>query len=241
MVLSLTPEDNDFSPKPAYRFEHLKQQYYEAIESHGLIPLGIPATEQFENVEQYCRMIDGLMLIGGEDIHPTVYGEPLDKVSKPMMPRRDLFECRMICECVRLEIPILGICRGLQILNVAMGGKLYQDLSFMHGAVNHGQIGELDYSTRHRVEVVPGTKLHEILGADQIETNTGHHQGIRTLGAGLKISARAGDGVVEAIEGDGYVLAVQWHPESWLCDVNSSRLYESYAQAVSNYRSAKGG
>ncbi len=240
IVLALAAEDHNFASQPAYRFEFLKEQYYEAVEDQGGIPIGIPASERPDRIEHYCRMIDGLYLVGGEDIHPQLYGEQLEPISKPMMPRRDQFEVRLISECLKLRLPILGVCRGLQILNVAAGGTLYQDLSQMPGAGNHGQVGELDFSTRHEVEIRAGTRLREILGVDHIETNTGHHQGIRQLGHGLKVSATASDGVIEAIEGDGYSIAVQWHPESWGCDVYSRKLFASFCEAASKTRRGNG-
>jgi putative glutamine amidotransferase len=234
IALALTAEDHDFVPQPAYRFEYLKQQYYEAIEEHGGIPIGIPASERIEHVGLYCDRVDGLLLVGGEDVNPETYGETLDRVSKPMPPRRDQFECRIIKACVERHIPIFGICRGLQILNVAFGGTLHQDLSYLRGAANHRQVGELDFSTRHIVEIVPDTKLHRILNVEQIETNTGHHQGVKRLGDGLRVSARTGDGVIEAIESDNddFVIAVQWHPEAWSCDEWSRRLFAGFCEAA---------
>ena len=231
VVLALTAEDHDFVPQPAYRFEYLKQQYYEALEQQDGLPIGIPATERLSTVEQYCRMINGLFLIGGEDINPSLYGEELDPLCKPLMPRRDQFECQLINACYRRQIPIFGICRGLQIMNVAFGGTLYQDLSQMPGIANHEQVGELDYSTRHQVEIIPGTTLHHILGADRVETNTGHHQGIKQLANGLTVSAKTADGVIEAIEGNGFTIAVQWHPEAWSCDPYSRKLFAGFCEA----------
>jgi len=232
LVLALTAEDHNFVAQPAYRFEYLKEHYYEAIEEQGALPIGIPATERLSTIEQYCDMINGLFLIGGEDINPSLYGEKLDPLCKPLMPRRDQFECQLINACHQRRIPIFGICRGLQIMNVAFGGTLHQDLSQMPGAANHGQVGELDFSTRHQVEIVPGTRLHQIVGADSIETNTGHHQGVKVLGKGLTVSARSADGVVEAIEGSGFTLAVQWHPEAWSCDPYSRKLFAAFCEAA---------
>jgi putative glutamine amidotransferase len=149
VVLALAAEDHNFVSQPSYRFEYLKEQYYEAIEEQGGLPIGIPCTEHLETIDQYCDIISGLLLVGGEDVNPSMYGGKLDILCKPMMPRRDEFECRIVTICHAREIPILGICRGLQIMNVAFGGTLYQDLSQMPGAANHGQVGELDFSTRH--------------------------------------------------------------------------------------------
>jgi putative glutamine amidotransferase len=231
LALALAAEDHNFMSQPAYRFEYLKEQYYEAIEEQGGLPIGIPATERLGTIEQYCDMINGLFLIGGEDINPSLYGEELDPLCKPLMPRRDQFECQLINTCHQRQIPILGVCRGLQMMNVAFGGTLYQDLSQMPGAANHGQVGELDYSTRHQVEIISDTTLHHILGADHIETNTGHHQGIKQLANGLTVSAKTADGVIEAVEGNGFTIAVQWHPEAWSCDPHSRKLFAAFCEA----------
>jgi putative glutamine amidotransferase len=238
-VLALTAEDHNFVSQPAYRFEYLKEQYYEAIEEQGALPIGIPATERLNTIEQYCDIINGLFLVGGEDINPSLYGEDLDKLCKPLMPRRDQFECQLINACYQRQIPIFGICRGLQIMNVAFGGTLYQDLSLMPGAANHGQIGELDYSTRHQVEVIPGTILQQILGAEHFETNTGHHQGVKQLAKGLTISAKTADGVIEAIEGSGFTISVQWHPEAWSCDLYSRKLFAAFIEAATKVTGSK--
>jgi len=232
LPLSLAAEDHNFVAQPAYRFEYLKEQYYEAIEEQGGLPIGIPASERPEAVEQYCDLIDGLFLIGGEDVNPGLYGEELDPLCKPLMPRRDHFESRLILACHGRQIPIFGICRGLQMLNVAFGGTLYQDLSQMPGAANHRQVGELDFSTRHHVDIVSGTRLHQIISADRIEVNTGHHQGVKRLGEGLTASARTADRLVEAVEGRGFTLAVQWHPEAWSCDPYSRKLFAAFCEAA---------
>ena len=186
-------------------------------------------------IEPYCDLFAGLMLVGGEDINPELYGEAIDSRCKPLMPRRDWFESKLLLECHRRRIPILGICRGLQIMNVAFGGTLHQDLSDRNGAGAHGQIGQFDFSTRHSVKIVEGTRLHEIIGATLIETNTGHHQGINKLGDHLKISALAEDGVIEAVEGEGFTIGVQWHPEAWQRDDISRKLFSSFSEAATEF------
>lgn len=236
IVLALTPEDHDFQPQPAYRFEYLKQHYYEALERAGALAVAIPATERLESIPDYCNLLDGLLLVGGEDIHPQLYGEPLDPRCRPQMPRRDQFEAILLQEAHRLKIPVFGICRGMQLMNIAFGGTLHQDLSLQPDAGNHGQQGENDFATSHTVEIVPGTLLHAIVGRSTITTNTSHHQGVKSLGKSLRVSARATDGVIEAIEGEGFTLGVQWHPEAWSYDETSRRLFESFVAAADNHR-----
>jgi putative glutamine amidotransferase len=235
VVTALTPEDHSFDPAPAYRFEFVKQQYYECLEKQGLLPLIVPASERHERANQYCDILSGLMLVGGEDVNPELYGEPAVDRTRALQPRRDYFEKDLILQCLKRDMPFLGICRGLQMLNVALGGSLYQDISFCPGAQDHRQQGELDFTTRHRIEVVSGSRLHSLVTAVEIEVNTGHHQCIRDLGRGLTVSARAEDGVIEAVEGSGFALAVQWHPESWNSDPISVALFSGFAAAVRSF------
>lgn len=239
VVLALTAEDHDFRPLPAYRFEFLKQHYYESVENADAVAVAIPLTERLEHIDDYCRIVDGLLFVGGEDVHPELYGEAIDPLCKPQFPRRDQFEARLMHAAFQRQLPILGICRGLQIMNVAFGGSLYQDLSYQPGAGNHSQQGELDFATRHPVTVVAGTLLQRILGATQIETNTAHHQAIKRLGEGLRVSARTADGVIEAVESDGFTVGVQWHPEAWGHDPVSRQLFAALREAAARYRSGR--
>jgi putative glutamine amidotransferase len=230
--LALTAEDHSFVPEPAYRFEYLKQQYYEVLETEGLLCLGLPASEREEWAADYAELISGLLLVGGEDINPSTYGQATDPRCQPLPPRRDHFELALIRECRARQVPILGICRGLQLLNIAHGGTLYQDLGDAPVARNHTQTGELDFSTSHTVEIMPGTHLQRLLGVSSIETNTGHHQGVAEVGSGLTVAARSSDGVIEALEGDHFYLGVQWHPEAWSADEVSARIFTGFADAV---------
>ncbi|MGB5106231.1 MAG: gamma-glutamyl-gamma-aminobutyrate hydrolase family protein [Candidatus Zixiibacteriota bacterium] len=232
VVLAQTPEDHQFKVLPAYRFEFLKQHYYEAVEAAGAVAIAIPLTERHEHIHRYVSIVDGLFIVGGDDVHPELYGEPIDPLCHPQMPRRDNFEVALIKATFAARKPILGICRGLQIMNVAFGGSLYQDLSYQSGAGNHSQQGELDFATRHRVNVVPNSLLSRLTGESAFETNTAHHQGIKRVGNGIKIAATAEDGVIEAIEADGFTLGVQWHPEAWGQDKVSRSIFSAFVQTA---------
>jgi len=203
------------------------------------LTVGIPSTLRHNLIDDYCKMVDGILIMGGEDVYPELYGEEIDPRSKPQMPRRDNFEAALIKTAHQLGIPILGVCRGLQIMNVAFGGSLYQDIEDYdtQGAerVNHSQIGELDFSTSHPVEVVWDTLLHKLLGKSEIITNTCHHQAAKEIGAGLRVSACSSDGIVEAIESSEakkFTLAVQWHPEVWPHDPVSQSLFSGFCRAA---------
>ncbi len=231
VVLALTPEDHKFKALPAYRFEFLKQHYYEAVEAAGAVAIAIPLTEHHEHISRYVDIVDGLFIVGGDDVHPELYGEAIDPLCQPQMPRRDNFEVALINAAFNVRKPIFGICRGLQIINVAFGGSLFQDLSYQKGAGNHSQVGELDFATRHLVNVVPGSMLSRLTPESSFETNTAHHQAIKRVGAGLKVAATAEDGVIEAIEADGFTLGVQWHPEAWGRDPVSRSLFGAFVEA----------
>lgn len=232
VVLALTPEDHELKAMPAYRFEFLKQHYYEAVEAAGAVAIAIPLTERLELAHSYCQIVDGILISGGEDINPELYGEQIHPLTKPKMPRRDHFEVALIRSAYALRKPILGICRGLQIMNVAFGGSLYQDISLYNPESDHSQDGEFDFSTRHPVRIEDSTLLHRLVGRSLIETNTAHHQAINRLGDGLKVSARSEDGIIEAIEADGFTLAVQWHPEAWDQDPVSKAIFSGLVSAA---------
>jgi putative glutamine amidotransferase len=160
--------------------------------------------------------VNGLILTGGEDLDPAWYGaEPSPRLDPPSR-ERDLFELALFAVARQRELPILGICRGIQLINVGMGGTLFQDLpTERHGAVNHRPEGARD-SRSHRVRLEPGSRAAEALGAATVIVNSSHHQGIKDLAPGLRATGWTDDKLVEAIEGPAetpWLLAVQWHPE----------------------------
>jgi putative glutamine amidotransferase len=160
--------------------------------------------------------IDGLLLTGGEDMDPAWYGaDPSPRLSPPSR-ERDVFELALFAMARQMELPILGICRGIQLVNVALGGSLYQDLpSERPGVVDHNAPG--DRSARsHAVRLSQGSRVAEALGTTELKVNSFHHQGVLELAPGLVATGWSDDGLIEAAEGTGdspWLLAVQWHPE----------------------------
>lgn len=189
--------------------------YVEAVEEAGGIPLPLPSTEDEEVIDEWLDLVDGLVLTGGVDPDPAHFGEEPIPAMGRIVPSRDRTEIRLARSALRLDLPILAICRGIQVLNVAAGGTLYQDLqSQVPGVIKHYQAAPRWYPT-HEIEIPPGTILARILGGTSFRVNSFHHQGLKGLAPGFRMSARSGDGVVEAIEGPGrYVVGVQWHPEA---------------------------
>ncbi len=174
-------------------------------------------------VKEFVSEVDALLVSGGWDVEPSLYGhEPLPELGSTE-PVRDIFESAMIEEARRQGKKVLAICRGMQILNVTMGGTLYQDL-VTAGFDEHSR-PDREYETCHSVIFEPGSVLSELMGG-VTEVNTLHHQGIARLASGLRAVAHSPDGVIEAVEGDG-VLGIQWHPE---------RLYQSDPRHLGGFR-----
>ena len=214
------------------------QSYLEALEASGAAPLLVPVTGRESTLRALYRQIDALLLAGGADLDPAHYGQQRHPALRRVDSRRDWVELTLTGWALADDMPLLGICRGIQTLNVACGGSLWQDISAQVPAcVRHrSRPGEPYNRLSHAVRVEPGSRLALILGDPELEVNSLHHQGIRDVGAGLRVTARAPDGLAEGLErdGDGWVVAVQWHPE-WLLedDPRMKRLFEAFVQASS--------
>jgi putative glutamine amidotransferase len=160
--------------------------------------------------------VAGLLLTGGEDIDPAWYGESPSPLLDPPSRDRDLFELALLAVARELGLPTLGVCRGIQLINVALGGTLYQDLATERpGPVEHRPAGARDLRS-HQVRLLPDSRAARALGAEAVQVNSSHHQGIKELGRGLVASGWTEDGLIEAVEsraGSPWLLAVQWHPE----------------------------
>jgi|HubBroStandDraft_3_1064219.scaffolds.fasta_scaffold65305_2 putative glutamine amidotransferase len=160
--------------------------------------------------------IDGLMLIGGADLDPGSYGAPQDPATESTYPDRDQFELAIVRAAIDRDLPLLAICRGMQILNVAFGGTLEQNLVAADGSNPHRKVVGTFDGNDHTVRLVPGSVAARAIGEELHLAHCHHHQAVRDLGDGLVVSGRAEDGVVEAVEvADGrWTLGVQWHPEA---------------------------
>jgi len=168
--------------------------------------------------------IDGLLLTGGEDIHPEWYGATASPRLYPPSRERDLFELAAFAAARQRELPVLGICRGIQLINVALGGTLFQDLpSERPGPVSHDPGGARD-ARSHAVELLAGSRAARALGGADLTVNSFHHQAVDRLANGLVASGWSPDGLIEAVESPAeapFLLAVQWHPEEMLADVRA--------------------
>ena len=187
--------------------------YVQAVADNGGIAVQLPLVD-IDDVERLMECVDGLLLTGGPDVSTLLYGEePCVKMGAACQ-HNDLMEMALMRAAMAEGKPVLGICRGIQVINETLGGTLYQDIpSQLPAAEMHHQSSARDEVT-HSVSVTPGTYAYKVFGAEKIYVNTFHHQAIKDLGEGLTITARAKDGIVEAVENaDGSVFGVQWHPE----------------------------
>ena len=197
-----------------FRRSYVNDDYIDSVIQNGGIPYIIPFNEDEEVVKEQLLNVQGLILSGGHDVDPHNYGEEPEQKLGDIWPERDKFDMRLLKLAEENGIPVLGICRGAQIINVYHGGTLYQDLSYRkEKTLKHSQ-GQTPTLLTHTVKTIAGTKIAELLGKKEMQTNSFHHQLIKDVADDFKVSARCVDGVVEAIENeDASVIAVQWHPE----------------------------
>jgi putative glutamine amidotransferase len=223
----------DASPERAY----VNAAYLRAVQGAGGVPLLLPPHLDEAGQEALWERLDGLLLTGGGDIDPARFGEPPHPKIADVVPARDALEIAVTRRALAADVPLLAICRGIQVLNVALGGSLWQDIpSERPGALNHSQTARRDEPT-HRVKVMgEGTRLGAVLGSLELEVNSFHHQAIRRLGEGLREVAWAEDGIIEGVElvgGHPFALGVQWHPEDLVGrDEGARRLFRALVTAA---------
>ena len=209
--------------------------YLDGLEEAGATPIIFPLSEDKEEIVRLMDLCDGILLTGGHDVSPSLYGEaPLEgKVS--CCAKRDEMERIVLEEAILKDKPLLGICRGIQFVNAALGGTLYQDLPSQHPSeTEHHQTPPYDVPV-HDVSIVKGTSLHKILGEEKIAVNSYHHQAVKDLAPELKIMAEAEDGIVEAVcrPENKFLWALQWHPEfSHKTDENSRKIFSAFVKAM---------
>jgi putative glutamine amidotransferase len=192
----------------------LPTQYVRAVERAGAQEAILaPRPLDDDEATRLMNRFDGLILIGGGDVDPSRYGENPLPECYGIDSEADVFELHTVRAAVHLGKPVLAICRGFQVLNVALGGTLDQHITGREGTINHGVPGE--GAVVHEVSVEPGTWTAKALGSDTVTVSSSHHQAIDRLAEGLVVTGRAPDGIIEAVErpGNGWVVAVQWHPE----------------------------
>ena len=216
-------------------YSGVKRQYTYATEAAGGVPVLLPYTDDSELVREAVAACDGILLTGGGDVNPDLYGEAMRETCGRVNPLRDDLELAAFAAALELGRPVLAICRGIQLMNVALGGTLYQDIpTELDTNIMHRQT-EGRYELSHYVTVVGGTPLDALLGEERIQVNSFHHQAIRELAAGLAVMARADDGIIEAVYGTDshYIRGYQWHPELiYDTDEFAPLLFEDFINAA---------
>jgi putative glutamine amidotransferase len=215
----------------------LNQSYVRALTAAGCAPVLIPLLDDDERLRAIYDRLDGIVFSGGADVAPQEYGEePIDNLNVVEAPR-DRTELTLARWAFADDLPTLGICRGQQVLNVALGGTLWQDLR--HQGVTSVEHSDADGRARtalmHRVSLDPDSRLAQLIDETIVEVNSLHHQAIKTVAPPLKVTGTAPDGVIESLESDDrrFLIAVQWHPEEidglpWI-----QRLFAGFARAAS--------
>jgi putative glutamine amidotransferase len=214
----------------------MNQRYYLATAAVGGVPWMIPLLEDLATLREIYDRLDGVLLAGGVDMDPAAYGEEKTPLCGAIDPARDLVELQLVHWAMADGKPLFGICRGLQVINVATGGTLYQDVAAeCTEAIKHDYFPttgwQRDYLA-HEVKLVAGTRLQQALATSSLTVNSMHHQGVDRLGDGLRVSAVAPDGLIEGLElpTHPYLTAVQWHPESMAAD-HPSRMLQPFINA----------
>lgn len=228
----LTTEDG-------FRRAHAGQNYIEAVIAGGGIPFIIPFNTNTEITQKQMEYVDGLILSGGHDVFPLIYGEePREKLNE-VHPERDYFDLILLQTAIKLKKPIFGICRGLQIINTVLGGTLYQDNSLNAKAyIKHWQKTAGHFGT-HTISVTKGSFLQNIYGNEGV-VNSYHHQSINKVAEGFTVTAISKDDTIEAIEKideNNFIIGVQWHPElMFATDETSKNLFTRFINYVGEKR-----
>jgi len=208
----------------------LKENYIKSILKAGGLPVMLPAAADHDIIQAYTEICDAMVLSGGGDAHPSYWGELPDKKLGEVNPLRDVFEIELARNIIQSCKPVLGICRGCQILNIADGGSIYQDLA---GNLMHQQKAPRHYAF-HPIFLQNNSRLAAILKTEQINVNSFHHQAVKMAGQNMRIAACASDGTIEAIEFSSpnqFVIGIQWHPEC-MEDVYTDCLFRALIDAA---------
>lgn len=236
-----TPESLPRIPRigilPRYNDEHTQLTvglgYINGVLNAGGIPLILPSSDDPALLDAIVEGYDGFLIPGGHDVDPAVYGHERERACNDPCPERDAMEYALVPRIVAADKPLFGICRGSQIINVAMGGTLVQDIpTAVPRSLQHDQIYPYDEAV-HTVDIVPNSKLASIMLVGHTAVNSIHHQQVDEVGEGVVVTAHAKDGVVEAIEmpDKRFVIGVQWHPEyMWPQSVPQRRLFRAFVQ-----------
>lgn len=213
--------------------------YLDGIAAAGGIPVVLPLTEDEQVLGQLANDVDGFLMTGGQDVSPALYGEERLDSCGETLPVRDGMESRIFQLCLERDVPVLGICRGIQLMNVLLGGTLYQDLPSQHPTETEHHMSPPYDRPVHQVEICKGTPLFDLIQTERMDVNSYHHQAVRDKAPALQTMAVSEDGLIEAVclPERPFVWAVQWHPElSWRTDEKSRRIFEAFVGRCASER-----
>jgi putative glutamine amidotransferase len=225
----------------------MNQRYFLAATMVGAVPWMIPLLDDdLDTLREIYERLDGVLIPGGVDMDPAQYGEAVRPECGNLDPARDRVELQLVRWAMADGKPVLGLCRGHQVINVACGGSLWQDLATQRPECHkHDYFPPAGYAREHlahEVTVQAGTRLHGLVGTERLPVNSMHHQAVKRLGEGLVASATADDGVVEALEGEGapFLVGVQWHPEVFeMTDPRTRHLFGGFIAAARAWAQAR--
>ncbi|HET7478887.1 MAG TPA: gamma-glutamyl-gamma-aminobutyrate hydrolase family protein [Rubrobacteraceae bacterium] len=241
ITATLKEDVDQIATRPLGRFVRADLDYVEGVAHAGGVPVVLPPVGEQRAAEAVIGGLDGLLLSGGSDLDPSYYGEKPIPELNVTLPERDAFEMALLGEALRRGIPIFGICRGLQVLNVALGGTLYQDLPAQLGREILAHRQETPkWQPTHEVEIHEGSWVGGITESTCVKVNSYHHQSIKDLADGLRVSGRSSDGVIEAIEShdfsERWLVGVQWHAEAMRdAGAEHRNLFHAHVQAAEHH------
>jgi putative glutamine amidotransferase len=220
----------------------LGRNYVRSLIACGAVPLLLPTSLDSTAWRELYAYADGVLLSGGGDVQPALFGEAKHEATSDVDPERDRVEIDLARWALDDDRPLFAICRGIQVVNVALGGSLIQDIPSQHGdRIEHrgGAIGAARDQVLHEVCIEPGSRIAAVFGPGNVGVNSFHHQAIKVLGDGLIVTSRSSDGIIESVERPDrrYFLGVQWHPEEMSAGRDDMHaLFQSFVQASSNRR-----
>lgn len=216
---------------------YVSRKYYQAIQSAGGEAILLPPVEDNSSLMKYLGLVDGLMIPGGEDVDPRFQNEDPHPKLDLVNPFRDSFELKITAMAHEMRIPVLGICRGIQVMAIALGGAIHQDISDIC-SIAHSQKAPR-WATSHKVTLQKGSRLARWVGSDSLYTNSFHHQAIKRIPENCRMTGQTSDGIIEAIESTDQriFVGVQWHPEeTYIGDLPSQQLFKGFIDDIANFK-----
>ncbi|MDW6024975.1 gamma-glutamyl-gamma-aminobutyrate hydrolase family protein [Mesorhizobium sp. BAC0120] len=251
MVQPLVAVSTDVKQFENYTWHAAPQQYLEAaLAVANVFPVLVPSFGDRLDLDCLLDTVDGVMVTGSKsNVHPSLYGGDASEANGPYDPARDATTLPLIRRAIERGVPLLAICRGIQELNVALGGTLATEIQEREGALDHrapvSDNQDERFAIRQKVSIKPGSCLAGVFGAGEIMVNSVHRQGVGRLGTRLEVEALAEDGTVEAVsvrDARAFAVGVQWHPEYWAkSDDNSARIFRAFGDAVRAHAIARSG